>query len=198
MPALDSLLGMCRWWIELLAAQSASPLIVSLVAIAGLRLFRVSAPAAVEAVRQWRFEPSILDGEPVAVRYILTIRFSLDDEEGRNTMTLVPSLDHPSPAATLHFGDQATFPDDTVERLSRLVDRVRLELPEGVRLTDAGMQDATLGLSGVAGPDGVETSVATFVQRLGLLPKIRDVDLNPLRRGDGGLYRFVVEAELDE
>lgn len=31
--------------------------------------------AAVEAVRQWRFEPSYLDGRPVEVVYVLTVRF---------------------------------------------------------------------------------------------------------------------------
>jgi protein TonB len=33
--------------------------------------------AAVEAVRQWRFEPSTVDGEPVEVLYVLTVRFIL-------------------------------------------------------------------------------------------------------------------------
>jgi len=33
---------------------------------------------AVEAVRQWRFEPSVLNGRVVAVRYVLTIRFRLE------------------------------------------------------------------------------------------------------------------------
>lgn len=35
------------------------------------------AEAAVEAVRRWRFEPSTVDGEPVEVLYILTVRFTL-------------------------------------------------------------------------------------------------------------------------
>lgn len=34
--------------------------------------------SAVEAVQQWRFAPSTADGRPVAVRYILTVRFSLE------------------------------------------------------------------------------------------------------------------------
>jgi protein TonB len=33
--------------------------------------------AALEAVRQWEFEPARLDGEPVAVYYTLTVNFSL-------------------------------------------------------------------------------------------------------------------------
>jgi protein TonB len=32
---------------------------------------------AVDAVRQWRFAPSTYNGHPVAVRYILTVRFNL-------------------------------------------------------------------------------------------------------------------------
>lgn len=39
--------------------------------------------AAVEAIRQWRFEPALLDGEPVAVQYHLTINFRLDSEENK-------------------------------------------------------------------------------------------------------------------
>lgn len=33
--------------------------------------------AAVRAVESWRFEPALLDGRPIAVRYSLTIRFAL-------------------------------------------------------------------------------------------------------------------------
>lgn len=36
--------------------------------------------AAVDAVRQWRFEPALLDGQPVAVYYNLTINFRLQKE----------------------------------------------------------------------------------------------------------------------
>ncbi len=34
--------------------------------------------SAVEAARQWRFEPSTFEGRPVSVRYTLTIRFQLE------------------------------------------------------------------------------------------------------------------------
>ncbi len=33
--------------------------------------------AAIEALEQWRFAPATMDGDPVAVRYIVTIRFNL-------------------------------------------------------------------------------------------------------------------------
>ena len=33
--------------------------------------------AAVDAVKKWRFEPSTLNGKPVEVLYILTVRFNL-------------------------------------------------------------------------------------------------------------------------
>lgn len=33
--------------------------------------------AAIEAFEQWRFEPAMMDGEPVVVRYIVTIKFNL-------------------------------------------------------------------------------------------------------------------------
>ena len=34
--------------------------------------------AAVEAVRMWTFQPALLEGKPVAVRYILTVKFHLE------------------------------------------------------------------------------------------------------------------------
>lgn len=37
--------------------------------------------AAIEAIRQWRFEPARLDGKPVAVYYNLTINFRLDSDK---------------------------------------------------------------------------------------------------------------------
>lgn len=37
--------------------------------------------ATVEAIRQWRFEPATLEGEPVAVHYNLTINYRLDDRD---------------------------------------------------------------------------------------------------------------------
>ena len=37
--------------------------------------------AALEAVRNWTFEPATLDGEPVPVFYVLTVNFTLGEEE---------------------------------------------------------------------------------------------------------------------
>jgi len=33
---------------------------------------------AVEAIQQWKFEPALCDGKPVAVYYNLTINFRLE------------------------------------------------------------------------------------------------------------------------
>ena len=35
--------------------------------------------AAVDAIRQWTFEPATIDGKPVPVIFNLTIRFKLDE-----------------------------------------------------------------------------------------------------------------------
>jgi protein TonB len=35
--------------------------------------------AAVDAVRQWRFTPTLLNGKPVDVMMTVTVRFDLDD-----------------------------------------------------------------------------------------------------------------------
>ncbi len=37
----------------------------------------VLSEAAIEAVEQWTFEPATLENVPVAVRYILTVKFNL-------------------------------------------------------------------------------------------------------------------------
>jgi protein TonB len=34
--------------------------------------------AAIEAFKQWRFAPAMMDGKPVAVRYIVTVKFHLE------------------------------------------------------------------------------------------------------------------------
>ena len=39
--------------------------------------------AAVAAVRQWRYEPTLVDGEPVSILMTLTINFQLRDDEAR-------------------------------------------------------------------------------------------------------------------
>jgi protein TonB len=36
-------------------------------------------PAAVDAVRQWRYKPILVDGEPIEVDTNITITFSLTD-----------------------------------------------------------------------------------------------------------------------
>jgi len=49
-------------------------------AIENLRLLSghpMLAPAAIEAVRQWRYRPYILNGEPVEVDTQITVNFSL-------------------------------------------------------------------------------------------------------------------------
>ena len=35
------------------------------------------APAAIDAVKQWRYKPYFLNGEPVAVETQITVKFSL-------------------------------------------------------------------------------------------------------------------------
>ena len=39
--------------------------------------------AAVAAVRQWRYEPTLVDGEPVSILMTVTVNFQLRDDEAR-------------------------------------------------------------------------------------------------------------------
>ena len=36
-------------------------------------------PAAIEAVKQWKYEPTILSGRPVAVQLIVNLTFALNN-----------------------------------------------------------------------------------------------------------------------
>jgi TonB family protein len=40
------------------------------------------AESAVRAARQWRYEPATLDGQPVDVRFVITVDFEVDDTPG--------------------------------------------------------------------------------------------------------------------
>lgn len=42
-------------------------------------LSRISTPAAIEAVKQWRFRPYILNSEPVEVETQITVNFALNN-----------------------------------------------------------------------------------------------------------------------
>jgi len=42
-----------------------------------------TAEAAVAAVRQWRYEPTLVDGEPVSILMTVTINFQLRGDEAR-------------------------------------------------------------------------------------------------------------------
>jgi protein TonB len=38
------------------------------------------APAAIEAVRQWKYRPTMVQGEPVEVTTVVDVTFALDDK----------------------------------------------------------------------------------------------------------------------
>ena len=60
--------------------------------------------AALDAVKQWRFTPTLLNGQPVAVMMTLTINFAL----GENT----PSLERQEQASTDKAGPEPYFSPD--------------------------------------------------------------------------------------
>lgn len=48
------------------------------------------APAAVEAVKQWKYKPYLLNGEPIAVETSVTVNFTLADKPAEGTVGSVP------------------------------------------------------------------------------------------------------------
>jgi protein TonB len=61
--------------------------------------------AAVNAIRQWTFEPAILNGRPVPVSYVLTVRFNLDEGNRRTGELVIDGMiskDRPLPTLVIH------------------------------------------------------------------------------------------------
>ena len=48
------------------------------------------APAAMEAVKQWKYKPYLLNGEPIAVETSVTVNFTLADKPAEGTVGSVP------------------------------------------------------------------------------------------------------------
>ena len=68
--------------------------------------------AALEAVKQWEFTPTLLNGEPVPVIMTVTVNFTLPDELSPHSCADEPSLRSAdgTPAATIHFVNQMDTP----------------------------------------------------------------------------------------
>lgn len=114
--------------------------------------------AAVAAVRQWRFQPAILDGRPVAVSYFLTVRFNLQDDDEQPPM--MPPVPMPgegaAPAVSFHLGEAG---DDTRGAIDRLrgpvLDEVMRALPQGVTVTDISLSGSTVVVRGTCEEAGM-------------------------------------------
>jgi TonB family protein len=68
--------------------------------------------AALEAVRQWEFTPTLLNGVPVPVIMTVTVNFTLQDELLPRSCTDEPSMRSPdgAPAATITFVNRTDTP----------------------------------------------------------------------------------------
>jgi len=149
------------------------------------------AEAAVDAVKTWRFEPSTLDGEPVAVSYIITVRFNLEgdwvkgDREPANLTDFKPE---PKVAMTGVLTRENRIPPG-------LLDMIVDQLPDGVVLTEMMVRGDYLSLRGWTGsPQGG----AELVAALDAVPEFSDVNLEDFRRRNDGEYRFNITASLTE
>ena len=148
--------------------------------------------AALAAIRQWRFTPATLDGQPVAVHYVLTVRFQLDDSESIELPTGLNGA-----AAMLHVGNNGQSSAATVERLSQVLQVLERELPAGLRISDLAVRDSVAVVNGAAELEGGETAVAELLARLTASPELAGVNLKHLQRTDDS-YRFVLECSLAE
>jgi TonB family protein len=109
--------------------------------------------AAVEAVRQWRFEPATLDGRPVAVSYFLTVRFNLQDDEQQPPMMPPTPLsgDGAAPAVSFHLGEAGDDSRGAIDRLrGPVLDEVMRALPQGVTVTDISLSGSTVVVRGTS------------------------------------------------
>ncbi|MDX2000684.1 MAG: energy transducer TonB [Thermoanaerobaculia bacterium] len=51
--------------------------------------------AALESIRQWRFQPATLKGEPIAVYYVVTIQFKISEKSLGGSWLVSPTLGFP-------------------------------------------------------------------------------------------------------
>lgn len=149
-------------------------------------------------MRQWRFTPATLDGEPVAVIYILTIRYRLDDGDTKDQemeSAFPIGAMNGEPTVALQLGDGVAATRDTMDRLQRVVlSAVERETAEGVHLTELLLRGEMVMLSGRA---ATLDAVAEMVSHLAASPEFGEVSLKrTVATGDD--FSFFIECTQAE
>ena len=60
--------------------------------------------AAIDAVRQWVYEPPVVDGKPISVTFTVTVRFTLDNSAPSEKVTVVENRAFDGPFITSFMG----------------------------------------------------------------------------------------------
>jgi TonB family protein len=134
--------------------------------------------AAAEAVRQWLFKPAVLEGQPVAVRYVLTVKFRLDGGSDEDTQI------------GINFADKDHGYDE-IKSVCRLIsDRVFDEIPDQVALTELSYRHGQLLLVGRANDEAAVQLMVSRLESSGSYEGVRTAMLKTLEEKDGVMFRI--------
>ncbi len=134
--------------------------------------------AAEAAISQWIFEPARLDGRPVPVLFIVTMRFELDPGEG----TLISGV--------TQVGDDENASEERQRLRDLLAAMLEREIPGDVRVVRIDLGDRQL-LMMVVAPG--RSSIEAFTARLRANPGLDEVLLGAIDdREDGSVEAKIV------
>ncbi len=155
------------------------------------------APAALDAVKQWKYKPYLLDGEPLEVETQAVVAFRLDSSDGA-TGAAKPDA---SPAATGVVGDVpggiSSDQGGTINGVSSSAPAAmpRVAAPQRVRVS-AGVSTGLLVKKVNAGypPEARKARIQGTVVMHAIIDKAGDIETIELVSGDPALAPAAIEA----
>ena len=155
--------------------------------------------AALEAVRQWRYTPTLLNGAPVPVIMTVTVTFTLDPPgtpAPKPTPADVDSLlDY---AKSVHSRGLLAETEQTLVKALQAVQQARIRASEGVPLVAAPIRVGTGSPSRIPAPAVVSSVSPTNVVGITIVEVVIDMngrvtDAKVLRQG-GGSENAILDA----
>lgn len=137
--------------------------------------------AAIDAVRQWVFKPATLEGKPVAVQYVLTIRFQLEAPQ------LKPGdIDINAPGG---ISKASPLPTATIDLLTDL-------LPGRAFLMEITFTRGQVKVRGATMSRDQLTSYISLLRESGAFQEVELLDESKLKNPNYELVVFSIHANL--
>ena len=142
--------------------------------------------AVLDAVRQWRFSPGTLDGQPVVTRYLLSMRFKLNEAE-------LAAVERPeTEMLELSFPGKESATRDLVAAAGRALHlRLAAEMPDDVALRTVIARPGVLYINGTAASDA---ALRSFMANLEASPFFTKVALESSTSKANQLWFFRVSV----